>query len=117
MTAEHGKRGGGVKVEPRTLTDALIRSEMHRTSLVSVGVDCAIALRIDARTANGQPPSASEIGESRQRICDAINERARGRCPGRSHHHHVLAVCAGECCTVCGGPIDDDGECRCDGAG
>ncbi len=62
---------------PETLTDEQIRKEMRRSSLVSVGVDCAIALRIDSRSANGTPPTNRERLEARQRICDAINARAK----------------------------------------
>ena len=64
-------------VTPETLTDWQIRREMRTSSLVSMGVDCAIALKIDARTANGAPPSFDERRAARQRICDAINERAK----------------------------------------
>lgn len=39
--------------------------------------------------------------------------RARARCPGRDHGQHIADVCAGNCCTACGGPIDEEGECRC----
>lgn len=39
--------------------------------------------------------------------------QAASRCPGRSHRRHILSVCAGSCCTACGGPIDENSECRC----
>lgn len=40
-------------------------------------------------------------------------KRPPEKCPGRSHHNHVGASCEGSCCTSCGGPIDDNNECRC----
>jgi hypothetical protein len=58
-----------------TLTDAEVRKEPRRSALVSVGVDCAIALGIDARSANGNPPTTSEIREARERVAAAINAR------------------------------------------
>lgn len=67
-------------IRPETLTSAMIRREMRRSTLVSVGADCAIALEIDARTANGCPPSDDERRAARQRICDAINAAAQHTC-------------------------------------
>lgn len=34
-------------------------------------------------------------------------------CPGRGHVRHATITCSGSCCTFCGGPIDDEGACRC----
>lgn len=39
--------------------------------------------------------------------------RVEEKCPGRGHRDHVADVCDGECCTACGGPIDENEACRC----
>lgn len=39
------------------------------------------------------------------------------RCHGRDHHGHAQVTCNGDCCASCGGPIDPDGECRCQSGG
>lgn len=37
------------------------------------------------------------------------------RCVGRNHKAHADYTCEGNCCTECGGPIDDNEACRCEG--
>jgi len=49
----------------------------------------------------------------RARCAEIFNVRAREKCPGRDHRNHVSDVCEGTCCTACGGPIDENEECRC----
>lgn len=49
-----------------------------------------------------------------QDVLKAICAALAPKCPGRHHPRHVSDVCAGSCCTTCGGPIDDSSECRCD---
>lgn len=50
--------------------------------------------------------------EARARIADVIRAK-RFKCPANGHRHHIGDICNGSCCTACGGPIDDDGGCRC----
>jgi hypothetical protein len=57
--------------------------------------------------------SKVETAAARAHCADLLNATARKRCPGRDHHAHVADVCTGSCCTNCGGPIDDNEECRC----
>jgi hypothetical protein len=35
------------------------------------------------------------------------------RCRAFAHEDHVSVACEGNCCTACGGPIDENEECRC----
>jgi len=37
------------------------------------------------------------------------------RCPGHGHRAHVGSTCKGTCCSQCGGPIDSNEACRCEG--
>lgn len=60
------------------LTREEIYREWRRTTLVSVGADCTIALKIDARTANGQPPSEAEVNAALARIAQILNARDEG---------------------------------------
>ena len=57
--------------------------------------------------------SKIERAAARSRCAVILNERARERCPGRDRRNHVADVCTGSCCTSCGGPIDENEECRC----
>ena len=41
------------------------------------------------------------------------SDPASQKCHGRNHAEHVRDVCEGQCCTICGGPIDENEECRC----
>jgi hypothetical protein len=47
------------------------------------------------------------------RVKPAGTRRDRKKCPGRISNGHADSTCAGNCCTACGGPIDEEGECRC----
>lgn len=38
---------------------------------------------------------------------------AKKSCRGRTRAHHADVTCGGECCTTCGGPVDENEECRC----
>lgn len=44
---------------------------------------------------------------------ELLNKDARARCRARGHAEHIGDVCEGSCCTSCGGPIDENEECRC----
>lgn len=52
--------------------------------------------------AHAEPPAPAEVHNIR-----------KAHCPGRGHGHHIGDVCTGACCTTCGGPIDENAECRC----
>ncbi len=57
--------------------------------------------------------SKQERAAARARCAEILNEGAKIRCPAREHAKHVGDVCEGQCCTSCGGPIDENEECRC----
>lgn len=38
---------------------------------------------------------------------------AASKCIARAHRAHATVTCNGACCTACGGPIDENEECRC----
>jgi hypothetical protein len=57
--------------------------------------------------------SKIERAAARAHCAELLNAGARKRCPGRDHRGHVADVCTGSCCTSCGGPIDENEECRC----
>ena len=42
-----------------------------------------------------------------------LDTNACAKCRGREHPHHATVTCNGTCCTACGGPIDENEECRC----
>lgn len=109
-------------ITPETLTNAAA-AEAHRAGLVSeiVYVTAIGASGAEHEDDEGEmvDPDENEVERARQRICDAINainaiSRFKERCPGRHHYNHALVTCTGSCCTSCGGPIDEDSECRCD---
>lgn len=58
----------------------------------------------------GEPIRARQ---ARGRCAEMLNARAQEHCRGREHRGHVRDVCEGSCCTSCGGPIDENEECRC----
>lgn len=91
-----------MKVTPDTLTDEMIREEiLNHTDLVIRALDNAAWMTAARRKARVQ-------------LCNIINARNQDRCPGRLHRRHAFVICTGSCCTSCGGPIDEDSECRCD---
>jgi len=57
--------------------------------------------------------SKKERAAARAHCAQLLNEDARVRCRARRHAKHIGAVCEGQCCTSCGGPIDENEECRC----
>lgn len=102
------------KLTASTITDAQIRE------LLDSLVNDALAMLYQhkdmrlCRIALGHiRKSKVERAAARSRCAEILNERARERCPGREHRSHVTDVCAGSCCTSCGGPIDENEECRC----
>lgn len=50
--------------------------------------------------------------DARKRSAEIWNIRCE-KCRGRDHRNHIGDVCEGTCCTACGGPIDENEECRC----
>lgn len=71
---------------------------------------------IAKRLMRGPRVGASAYEEKREReyCAEILNARARAKCPGQQHRNHNADVCGGSCCTACGGPIDDNSECRCE---
>jgi hypothetical protein len=57
--------------------------------------------------------SAEDHQETRARCAALFNARTLTKCAGRTHHNHATVTCNGTCCTSCGGPIDENEECRC----
>lgn len=57
--------------------------------------------------------TAAEQHEARGRCALILRERAPEVCRARAHRAHVADVCEANCCTSCGGPIDENEECRC----
>lgn len=51
--------------------------------------------------------------QARARCAELLNARSQDCCRARKHAEHVRDVCEGQCCTTCGGPIDENEECRC----
>ena len=102
------------KLTAATITDAQIRELLD--SLVNDAL-AMIYQHKDARLcriALGHiRKSKIERAAARGRCAEILNERARECCPGRGHRNHVADVCTGSCCTSCGGPIDENEECRC----
>ena len=109
----------GESPEPGKLTAATITDAQIRELLDSLTNDAYSMLyrHQDARLcriALGHiRKSKVECGAARTRCAAILNERVGERCPGRGHRDHVNDVCEGSCCTSCGGPIDQNEECRC----
>lgn len=62
-----------------------------------------------------QVMAPTEWREARALCAKILNARAaKDSCPGREHRAHAGVTCNGMCCTVCGGPVDDNEECRCE---
>lgn len=72
--------------------------------------DCDVAL-FDINSVG----AAERRAAARARCAEVLNAQNHKRCAARRlrHQHHIDDVCEGSCCTTCGGPIDNDGECRC----
>jgi hypothetical protein len=93
--------------ETYEVTDKQIRALKASPGDHETFVTCLIALG-DKRS-----PGRGGKHAARARCAEIINARERDRCLARQHPRHVSDVCKGACCTTCGGPIDDNGECRC----
>jgi hypothetical protein len=91
------------KLTADTITDDQIRELFYADEIAA----------IDLTVATLPGWSAEDRRETRARCAELFYERARARCPGRQHDHHLGDVCEGTCCTACGGPIDENEECRC----
>ena len=102
------------KLTSATITDAQIRELLD--SLVN-DVRAILYQHKDARQCRIAlgfiRKSKVETAAARAHCAEILNERARERCPGRGHRNHTADVCTGSCCTSCGGPIDENEECRC----
>lgn len=105
-----------MKLRPEDLTDEMIREERRLANVPSDDGETDDAMAAYCSMALGIRATAYQQSNAKRMIVDAINARVVARCPGRKHQRHVLAVCEGECCTSCGGPIDESSECRCDDA-
>lgn len=57
--------------------------------------------------------TAAQQASARARCAEILHAQARDKCRGRHHRNHIGDVCEGSCCTACGGPIDENEECRC----
>jgi hypothetical protein len=93
-----------VRITADTITD----SQIQQSGADAETIEHAIA--VDPNWPGGRRHWARVHRQARMHCADLINAR---RCPGRIHEDHLLAVCEGQCCTNCGGPIDDNEECRC----
>jgi hypothetical protein len=94
------------------INDARDRWPQHITSAMAAN---ALGLP-ESHTAGGLPNYCPPRWQwhARQSIAMLINNR-REQCPGRAHHAHAQVTCNADCCTECGGPIDENDECRCEG--
>jgi len=97
-----------------TIRDAQIRELIARGDLTAAELaDCEHALRRRDRYWTRFQRNMQR--GARVRCAAIFNARAAKRaCPGREHRAHVGDVCQGTCCTECGGPIDQNEECRCE---
>lgn len=87
-----------------TITDAQILTLFHADEIA--------AIELTVATLPGW--SAKDRRETRARCADLFNARsARVHCFGRNAAGHIVDLCEGTCCTNCGGPIDENEECRC----
>lgn len=91
-----------------TLTDDQLRS---LACYIEIGSrehdDLNVALRKIA------PRRGDTFMAARARCAEILNARAAAKCHGRTHRNHTADTCNGSCCTACGGPIDENEECRC----
>jgi len=92
-----------VKLTADTITDDQILELFHANKIA--------AIELTVATRPGW--STEDRREMRARCVELFNARAKERCPARRHDDHVTDVCDGSCCTTCGGPIDENEECRC----
>jgi hypothetical protein len=113
-----------MKLTADTLTDDHIRdlrdrtlAEADRAAEAGVHVDasrvvalCNEAEAVDPNWPGGQHYWARRHHEARAACVALLNAE---NCPGRAHRDHAAVTCNGSCCTNCGGPIDENEECRC----
>lgn len=93
-----------------TITDDQIRGlrrvAQHWHEVITI-LTCTAALGEDDES------TPADRAVARDRCAEILNARALETCRGRTHHHHARVTCNGSCCTACGGPIDENEECRC----
>lgn len=94
-----------------TITDDQLRTLRARlgSETYAGASDDALACEI----ARAAPLGSLRRVTARARCAELLNKIAQDRCVARKHDDHVRDVCEGQCCTSCGGPIDENEECRC----
>jgi hypothetical protein len=92
-----------VKLTADTITDAQILALFHADEIA--------AIELTVATLPGW--SADDRQEARARCAEIFNATAPERCRARRHDKHIGDACTGTCCANCGGPIDENEECRC----
>ena len=90
-------------VTAATITDQQIRELFYADEIA--------AIELTVATLPGW--SAEDRREIRVRCAELFNTRAVATCIGRTHRDHATITCNGACCMACGGPVDDNQECRC----
>ena len=101
-----------MKLTADTITDAQIR-ELRNAAGADHGLVALCDMALSWR--QGGPTVHAEV--ARARCASHLNAKAEilnaRKCQGRTHAQHICASCVGSCCTACGGPIDENEECRC----
>lgn len=106
-----------------TITDVQIRGLLEDVTarLKAGGWPPSIGYEENARLTSEQHQCLVALGKKRaRRGRSRAQARARcaeillERCRGRTHSQHAQVTCNGSCCTECGGPIDENEDCRCD---
>lgn len=98
-----------MKLTADTITDEQIRDLRGRlgSETYKGASDDVIACEV----ARAAPLGSLRRATARARC--AVNKIAQDRCVARKHVDHVRDACEGQCCTSCGGPVDENEECRC----
>lgn len=92
-----------MKLTADTITDDQILALFYAHEIAAI--ELTVATRPDW--------SAEDRLWARSRCAEIFNARAHAKCTGRNHNAHATVTCNGTCCSNCGGPIDENEECRC----
>ena len=99
--APHAKKRSAVDLATRAL--ARIPS-MKELLVLEPGLDPRPKITAIKRMRNRARARCAELLSS---------TRGSSKCAGRAHPNHATMTCNGACCTGCGGPVDENEECRC----
>jgi hypothetical protein len=107
------------RVTATTITD----DQLHELLMLFVRESCSPKPRVCYAAVRGYETCCKALGKrpvsqhihrrARTRCAELYNAREIAKCVGRTHRDHATVTCNGMCCTACGGPIDENEECRC----